>query len=1060
MDISVFESVALLTPVHLVPNSIKVRDAITEADGLLHKTAGAGMFATGTIVRLRNDPACAGEITGKSTTRGGRVYHEVRLADGSGQRMLPESQLNAGSIAPDPLGDLAAGRYADPALLRRMLLHHRLTGRLRDVIYSMDVTDTEFHAYQFKPVVKLLGSPAQGLLIADEVGLGKTIEAGLIWTELVARFDCHRLLVVCPKSLTEKWRLELWQKFSVDAKIVDATELLDYLRREGERSDGFALIVSLSAVRPPRGWQDEGDGARAKLSRFLAERQGQEPLIDCLIFDEAHHLRNADTMSHAFAKVAMDVADYKLLLSATPINLRSRDLQNLLALLDPDTFDNAFTFELLADENRPLVAARDLTLRPQTSFPKLLEVLRELPRGALLKIDRQLDNLQRELTDPDLADSPALRTRIAAQLEEMSLLGSVVNRTRRRDVNALQVKREVDHLRWAMNEEERRFYEEASDVVRNHAWSLNASERFLLATPQRLIASSLAAARRHWARRVVNLSLDDADDDADAAGPLVSKLAILCNDPARAARLEGGDTKYGCLADAIIRQQAAGDDKLIVFSSFRVTLDYLAERLRADGIVVELMHGGVREDRTVILARFASRNDACVLLTSEVGGEGLDMQFCRALINYDLPWNPMKVEQRIGRIDRIGQRAARINIVSLIAAGTIEEQVYDRLYRRLLEIEQTLGAFEAILGAEITGLEQRLLNPELTLEEQAQEVERSAMAFVERQRQTIALEEEAPGLIAHGDMILAQIADNHRPERRIAAGELADYVHEALAGRYPGTRIDDAPGTNGLFDVNLSEAAHLALKRILIRGGRFRTRLTRETRLRAAFERRADLPKSVELITTVHPLVRLAAAVRKEAAEGITAEPVVRIALAISATNVPPGAYVAAMEHWWVDGAVRVDRIAFGVQHANGPAFDPSLAEQFVQVALRAGRHDVGATAPGSMLTAMQALRDQTLSAEFDGFVDEEEARHFDRAETGIARLERQHQKRVRDTEEKLWSWKMSGDARKLKLVPAEQGKLNKLLARLDLRRDELSAARDRFSFQRSLVGLAVITVS
>ena len=880
------------------------------------------MFTSGTIVRLRNDPSCAGEITGNSTMRGGRVYHEVRLADGSGRRMLPEGQLDAGAAVPDPLADLAAGRYADPALLRRMLLHHRLTGRLRDVIYSMDVTDTEFHAYQFKPVVKLLASPAQGLLIADEVGLGKTIEAGLIWTELVARFDCHRLLVVCPKSLTEKWRLELWQKFSVDAKIVDAGDLLDHLRREGERSEGFALIVSLSAVRPPRGWQDEGDSGRAKLARFLADRQGQEPLVDCVIFDEAHHLRNADTMSHAFARAAMDVADYKLLLSATPINLRSGDLRNLLALLDPDTFDNAFTFDLLAEENRPLVAARDLALRPQTLFADLLSVLRDLPRGSLLRIDRQLDNLQRELADPALVDSRALRTRLAAQLEEMSLLGSVVNRTRRRDVNALQVKREVDHLRWVMNQDESIFYDEASDVVRAHAWSLNASERFLLATPQRLIASSLAAACRHWARRAVQLSLDDPDDEADAAGPLVSKLAMLCSDPDRVACLEAGDTKYACLARGDSPTAAIGDDKLIVFSSFRVTLDYLSERLRADGVAVELMHGGVKEDRTLILARFAARSDACVLLTSEVGGEGLDMQFCRALINYDLPWNPMKVEQRIGRIDRIGQRAARINIVSLIAAGTIEEQVYDRLYRRLLEIEQTLGAFEAILGAEITGLEQRLLNPDLTLIEQAQEVERSAMAFVERQRQTIALEEEAPGLIAHGDMILAQIADNHRPERRIGAGELADYVHEALAGRYPGTRIDDAPGAPGLFDIQLSEAAHLALKRILVRGGRFRTRLTRETRLRAAFERRFDLPKSIELVTTVHPLVRLAAAVRKEAAQGIATVPVVSIALTASATDVPPGAYAAAAEHWSVDGAVRVDRIAFGVRRVDGHVLD------------------------------------------------------------------------------------------------------------------------------------------
>ena len=168
------------------------------------------MFEIGTVVRLKKNPSQAGAITGRTKASHGSTYWEVRMADGGGVRWLPQVQLVGQSVVPDPWSDLENGRFADPALLRRLLLHYRLTGNLRDVIYSMDVTDTEFHAYQFKPVVKILNAPSQGLLIADEVGLGKTIEAGLIWTELVARFDSHRLLVICPKSLTEKWRLELW----------------------------------------------------------------------------------------------------------------------------------------------------------------------------------------------------------------------------------------------------------------------------------------------------------------------------------------------------------------------------------------------------------------------------------------------------------------------------------------------------------------------------------------------------------------------------------------------------------------------------------------------------------------------------------------------------------------------------------------------------------------------------------------------------------------------------------------------------------------------------------
>lgn len=216
--------------------------------GVLFSVTAKATFEAGTVVRLKHDPSRAGQITDDTRVQAGRFYWAVRMADGSGISWLPEAQLVADSAVQDPFEDLRKGKFSPPEALRRLLLHHRLTGRLREIIYSMDVTDTEFHAYQFKPVIKLLASPSQGLLIADEVGLGKTIEAGLIWTELVARFDCHRLLVICPKSLTEKWRVELWQKFSVDAKIVDAGELLGYLLRQSGigwlRSDSISLCGS------------------------------------------------------------------------------------------------------------------------------------------------------------------------------------------------------------------------------------------------------------------------------------------------------------------------------------------------------------------------------------------------------------------------------------------------------------------------------------------------------------------------------------------------------------------------------------------------------------------------------------------------------------------------------------------------------------------------------------------------------------------------------------------------------------------------------------------------
>lgn len=162
-------------------------------------------------VRLVNDPTRVGVLTGREQTRRDRRLLQIQFADGV--RWVPESQLeHIRGNRLSPLDMLEAKKLGRPVDLRRTLTHVKLSGRLADVIYSMEATNTDFYAYQFKPVVKILESPSNGILIADEVGLGKTIEAGLIWTELKSRFDMHRLLVLCPAALREKWRRELSEK--------------------------------------------------------------------------------------------------------------------------------------------------------------------------------------------------------------------------------------------------------------------------------------------------------------------------------------------------------------------------------------------------------------------------------------------------------------------------------------------------------------------------------------------------------------------------------------------------------------------------------------------------------------------------------------------------------------------------------------------------------------------------------------------------------------------------------------------------------------------------------
>lgn len=1027
------------------------------------------MFQVGDILRLRDDPSRAGTFTGKTRDRGSRVYCEVRMADGSGNSFFPYDKLVGEAVDVDSLADLRAGRFASPEIFRRTLLHHRLTGRLRDIIYSMDVSDTEFHAYQFKPVVKAVTSPTRGLLIADEVGLGKTIEAGLVWTELVARFDCSRLLVVCPKSLTEKWKLELWQKFSVDAKIVSAEQLHDHLKVSEDGGDGFALIVSLSSVRPPKGWDEDVDTdktARGLLAHYLRGAEARDPLIDCVIFDEAHHLRNPVTMGHTFAQLAVAVSEFKLLLSATPINLHSDELRSLLSLIDPETFDRPDSFRELNEENKPLVHARETARNMDISLADLRKILAEMPQGEVLQVGRQLQALERELSS-NPPDSRELRVRIASQLEEMSLLGSVVNRTRRRDVNDFQVKRSVQDLRWSLGDAERAFYDRASDVVRQHAFELDANELFLLSNPQRILASSLPAAFRHWRSHTPDLDIseDGSDDDIRQStrrdtGPLTAKLAAICTDPDVLDEIERADSKFGRLLDGIGMLREQGDEKIVVFSSFRTTLDYLSRRLKEEGQCIEIMHGGIKDSRTDTVARFADTEGPCILLTSEVGGEGLDMQFSRALINYDLPWNPMKVEQRIGRLDRLGQKAERISVVSLIASDTIEERIYDRLYRRLMEIEETLGAFESILGAEISELERRLLDPSLTDDEMADEVSRSAMALETRQQQMLKLEEEAPGLIAHGDMILEHIEANHRPERRIAAGELADYVNQAISNAFPGSAVEAMRDEPGIYQVRLSEAAHLALRNSMGRGGRSRTRLSSSREVKATFERRPGLPKSYDFVSTVHPLVGLATSLREAEARGVIVKPVIACTLPAAEASLSRGTYLAAVQRWSVSGAIKVDRIAYAACQLNcGAMAADNEAEVLVQAALRQGKASYFTGDRDAAADRFDALLEH-LGKQFDQFVEREESSHSDRADTNLRKLDRQSLKRRREVEDRLYSWKMSGDAKKLRMVAPEQSRFEKFMARINEKRAILERQKGDFQFSEAEVGLAIITLN
>ena len=320
---------------------------------------------------------------------------------------------------------ILAGAYGKPRHLRGAITHSRLTGCLADVIYSMEATNTEFFPYQFKPVLNFLESPSNGILIADEVGLGKTIEAGLIWTELRARMDANRLLVICPAVLRDKWRAELLHRFGIRADICSASELLDKLKdRENNRQEEFAVIASIQGLRPPKNWEEDDlrTGA-AELARYISTNGATDSLFDCVIIDEAHYLRNPNSQTHKMAHLIRPVSENIVLLSATPIQLRSDDLFHLLNIIDNENFEYKQAFDGVLEANKPIVSLADKLRGGGCRLEEFLELVGMCLDNPMLVDNRQLQDMR---SNPPTAEQliskdPAYRIRLANRVERINL---------------------------------------------------------------------------------------------------------------------------------------------------------------------------------------------------------------------------------------------------------------------------------------------------------------------------------------------------------------------------------------------------------------------------------------------------------------------------------------------------------------------------------------------------------------------------------------------------------------------------------------------------------------
>ena len=909
-------------------------------------------FESGMIVRLQADPGRVGVITGRKRIVAGKVRWQVRFPDGSDYHR--ESHLEVLSESEeDPIELLRKGKLGRARDLRGSITHIRLSGRLANLIYSMGTTNTDFYPYQFKPVLNFLDAPGNGLLIADEVGLGKTIEAGLIWTELRSRYDIRRIMVLVPSMLQTKWEMELRRRFGIKSDTLHSSGVFRYFKeyRSGERIE-YAIICSMQGLRPRKGWDRDDDlqDTASSLARFLENSQYDEPLLDLLIIDEAHYLRNPESMTARLGRLLRNVSDHVVLLSATPIHLKNRDLYQLLNLVDENTFNQPQVFDEILIANEPLLRARDAILHGHISQDMFISLMEEARQHPFFEESRQVRALlENPPSEEDLKDN-VYRSTLANRLESINLLGRTISRTRKRDVESWRVIRDVFAEKVPLSDPERVFYNKVTDLIRNYASEYGGYEAFLLVMPQRQMSSSMPAAIEDWQRRgkieLEQIYEDIGTEDTNSAlGPLTEQLvheAFTMGDP---SELRENDSKYYRLRAVLKRHLNDNpDEKIVLFAYFRPTLRYLKERLTKDGISCIVLMGGANIDKDEIINTFATKDGLSVLLSSEVASEGVDLQFSKVLVNYDLPWNPMKIEQRIGRIDRLGQKSSRITIWNLFYEDTIDSRIYERLYERLDIFQKALGGLEAILGDEIRKLTADLLTAKLTPQQELARIRQTEQALANIRETEERLETEATNLVAHGDYILQQVKAARELQRNISSQDIWNYVYDFFSKEYVGSDFVQIKTDDLVFNVKLSQQARFDLERFLEKN-----RLHGQTRLfqsyppltKCHFKNQVGLERlgREETVSQFHPLVRFVS--DRIMSSSFSYYSPVSVELGRhEIPNVRTGIYVFSVERWSVQGIRDIERLYFAVKKldSNSNFLNEDESEKIVTIAARNGK--------------------------------------------------------------------------------------------------------------------------
>ena len=583
-------------------------------------------------------------------------------------------------------------------------------------LYSLNSARIDFIPYQYRPVLKFIKSDRPRLLIADSVGVGKTIEAGLILRELQARGDIRSVLIICPRPLVaeEKWYREM-KRFDEEFEHLSGDTLRYCIREthlDGEWPERHQkAILPYSLLTDTLLYGPDGSTKR-RTGQGLIELD-PPPHFDLVIVDEAHHIRNQNTANHKAVEFFCDHSEAAIFLTATPIQLSDKDLYVLLNVLRPDLILDQDSFEHMSEPNPHINQAVEIARTQHKGWIKnavrSLDLASETAWGrAILKRNPKFNRIRSHLSTGQVNHDE--RIQLITDMEMLHTFSGIINRTRRRDIGEFTIRR-PQTIEVAMPTEQEELHEVLLETQAEIYRTLHGdkSVNFMMTTLRRQLASCFFGLEP-LLKDIMTRHLDELEwTEADAADALPTpenitliekEISMLLE---KVRNLDTEDLKLKALLKIVRERQNLPNNKIMIFSSFRHTLAYLYKYLKDQQIRVGMIHGGVPdEERRELSLRFEKNKseDDCIdlMLFSEVGCEGLDYQFCDCILNYDLPWNPMKIEQRIGRIDRRGQKSESVTIYNLITPDTVDADIYERCLSRIGVFESALGGSEEILG--------------------------------------------------------------------------------------------------------------------------------------------------------------------------------------------------------------------------------------------------------------------------------------------------------------------------------------------------------------------------